>query len=80
MADVWPTVPGSSDTEKASNCCSVCAERGTLLDDVVENDREVDEEEDDEDGKVFEKEKDYENVIDQYYELGYVHNPEILLS
>ncbi len=38
-------------------------------------DREVDEEEDDEDGNVFEKEKDYENVIDQYYERGYVHNP-----
>ncbi len=42
MSDVWPVVPGSSDSEKSASCCSVCAERGNLHDDV-EKDIEVDE-------------------------------------
>ena len=49
VSDVWPVVPGSSNSEKFANCCSVCAERGNLHDDV-EKDIEVDEDEKDDDG------------------------------
>ena len=32
--NVWPTLPGADDSEKARNCCSVCRKRGTLSDEV----------------------------------------------
>ena len=54
MSDVWPVVPGSSDSEKSASCCSVCAERGNLHDDV-EKDIEVDEDEKDDDGNKLKR-------------------------
>ena len=85
MSDVWPVRvgPGSSDSEKSASCCSVCAERGNLHDDV-EKDIEVDEDEKDDDGNklkvLLDDEKAYANAADQYYKDidGYVYNPATL--
>ena len=57
----------------------LCAERGTLHDDVAK-DIEVDEDEKDDDGNVvlLDDEKAYANAADQYYEDGYVYNPATL--
>jgi len=79
VSDVWPVLPGSSDSEKSASCCSVCAERGTLHDDV-EKDIEVDEDEKDEDGNevLLDDEKAYAYAANQYYEDGYVYNPATL--